>query len=1040
MTPRNISLAFRKQPGWLRYTTYLLSAYFIYALILGLLTPLILQSQLPKILSDKLQRDVTIEKISINPFLLRIRVANFVIEENKRDERFVNVSQLEVDASFWQTLINFTPTLESLSIKQPYLHLARLAEKEHTEFNFSDILDTLQAEDGQQEAATEEAGIAHFRVNYFTLEGGQILLSDEVSSTNIALPNLAFELTEFDTQGAISKVIQQQDPVTDDNHYDVHIETAEGGSIDFTGQMQLAPFEIKGNIALSDIALAPLWPLSNDLIEAKLTDGLLGFYADYHLSEEQSGMRFRADNTQLSLSNLAISASNEPRIKVAAIDIKQLSLDTDSEQINLAEVTIDQPWIDANFDKQGLDLQGLFTPTKAATSTQVPSPTGPQVNSPKSQADESKWRVILQSFALNKGTIELKESMVSDGMYWQVLDLNLATGVIDTAFETPIEYKLALALGGDVSAQPILASGHFSSDGEVSVATEQVTGSFKIEEFALTQLQSYLLPYVNATIDDGLASVSGTFDGGTSNAISIAGEANIANLSVIDGLHQQPLVNWQDMNIQGIQYQSAGNQLSVKTVRFDKPFSKFIIYQDKQTNIGNILVQNSSSNPDSTLDLEDGSPSSPSASLASAQQQSVENAQAATSPMVIIIDDISINDGRAYFEDNSLKAPFASGIEQLNGNIASLSSSPQSAAKVDLVGKIDGYAPVLLKGEVNPLIEQMFLDLNFTVDGAELTSVNPYSGTYMGHFIDKGLLSINVNYLLENNQLVGDNQIVIDQLTLGRKTQSEQAVSLPLSLAIALLQDSNGVIDLGMEVSGDLNNPSFGFGSIIFKALGNIITKAVTAPFSLLANLVGSEDELNKVAFADGVAELDETASQTLSTLAAALAKRPGLRVDIEGTVDEVTDAYELAEQKLLEQLLQLSGETSLPDDFGPSTVPLSGPLTDALTRLFTSTTNKLVEQEREVVKGILQEGDSEKVIPEQQLEQALLIAMYNQVRSSIDISRRELANLAAERAKAVKLFLTTQGNIDPNRLFLLNSRQHLASDESGVSLTLEAN
>lgn len=1038
MPLRNLFSAFRKQPKWLRISTYLLSAYFIYALILGLLTPLILQSQLPQILSDKFQRVVSIEKVRINPFLMRVRVSNFVIEEDKSDELFVKASLLEVDAGFWQTLIHLTPTLESLSIEEPYVHLARLTGGEQTQFNFSDILENLSSDNSQDKSTEKDSEIPHLRVNNMVLKGGQILLSDDVSATNIAFPNLAFDVTDFNTLAVLSTVTQQQDKVTADNHYDVQIGTAEGGTIGFAGQVQLAPFEVKGNIALSGIALAPLWPLSNDLIEAQLTDGLLAFYANYNLSEGSEGIRFRANDTQLSLSNLAISDSTKPRITVEQVSINNLNLDTESEQIDVAEIIINQPWIDANFDKQGLDLQAMFMPSTSATSTQA-SALPPQEKGPtQNQGDESNWRVILQSFALNGGDMQVKETLVSEGMFWRVFDFNIATGMVDTKFEVPIEFNLGLAVGGDVTSYPEMASGYFKSEGEVNVSAEQVSAGFEMKQFALSQLQSYLLPYVNATVQEGVAGLSGTFEAGSSSPITFSGDANIANLTVIDGLQQQPLLKWQDLNIQGIQYQSMENQLSVQTVVFDQPFSKFIIYQDKQTNIGDILVESASNDADSTAETDDSASSIPASQIEADDQQNAENVQ--SNLMAIKIGDITINDGSAYFEDNSLKASFAAGIETLNGNITSLSSTPGTAAKVDLMGKIDGYAPVLLKGEVNPLIEQMYLDLNFSVDGAELTSVNPYSGTYMGHFIDKGLLSLNVNYKLENNQLVGDNQIVIDQLTLGRKTNSDQAVSLPLSLAIALLQDSDGVIDLGMEVSGDLNNPSFGFGSIIFKALGNIITKAVTAPFSLLANLVGSEDEFNKILFADGSAELDESATKTLTTLAEALAKRPGLNVDIEGTVNEVSDAYELAEQKLQKQLLELSNQTALPENFGPSTVPISGPIAEALKTLFTTSTKQVVDEQRQLIKAKMQTQDSEKVIPAEELEQGLMIAMYNQVRSTIEIPRNELAKLAEERAKSVKIFLTSNGMVDPNRLFLLNSRQHLASDESGVTLTLEAN
>ena len=208
----------------------------------------------------------------------------------------------------------------------------------------------------------------------------------------------------------------------------------------------------------------------------------------------------------------------------------------------------------------------------------------------------------------------------------------------------------------------------------------------------------------------------------------------------------------------------------------------------------------------------------------------------------------------------------------------------------------------------------------------------------------------------------------------------------------------------------------------------------------LLANLVGSDDELNEITFAAGSFQLSDDMSQKLATLAGALAQRPGLRVNIEGTVNEVADAYELAEQKLQSQLRELTGQDSLPEKLSASTVPLAGPISEALGLLFTNTTNKTVDEERQLVKAKLQHGDVETIIAPDHLHQALLIAMYNQTRNAIKISPSALAKLADNRAKVVKTYLANVQDVEVNRLFLLNSRHHLQTDSSGVALTLEAN
>ncbi|MCP4060422.1 MAG: DUF748 domain-containing protein [Pseudoalteromonas sp.] len=534
----------------------------------------------------------------------------------------------------------------------------------------------------------------------------------------------------------------------------------------------------------------------------------------------------------------------------------------------------------------------------------------------------------------------------------------------------------------------------------------------------------------------------------------VSGDATVDNLTILDGLHYEPLVKWQSLDVADLRFSLDDNTLDIASVDITEPYAKILIDEQKRTNLGAIIRsgESSSENASEVGDAKEGSVNSPENGEAEGDSvnspetgvvegdsvNTPETSDAEGSTLAISIAAINLNNGSAYFADESLTPQFASSIESLNGSIEQLTSNAGSAAKVAINGKIDSYAPVSLKGEINPLLEELFLDLDFAVEGAELTSVNPYSGTYMGYYIDKGLLSLDVRYKVQNSELDGNNHVVIDQLTLGRKSDSEQALSLPLGLAVALLQDNDGVIDLGLEVSGDLDNPDFSFGSIILNALGNLITKAVTAPFTFLASLVGSEDELNRVDFAAGQDSLDEQAIQRLTTLAEALNKRPGLRVSIEGTVDAVSDARELAVAQLHQQLLERSGLDTLPDNFSASNVPLEGPLPSTLETLFSETFSDSVQDEQRRIRAQLQNNNDEPVT-EQQVTRALHIAMYNRLRDSITIPESELAALAQKRGKRVKAYLVNQAQVDAGRLFLLNSREHLQSQSSSVELSLQA-
>jgi len=1010
---------YQQQPRWLRVSEWCLLAYVLYALLLGLMTPYVLTSKLPATLSQSLGREVTVENISINPFLLRVRVANFRIAEADQQGDFVRFTQLEADAAFWRSILTFTPTLEHFYLNGPYARLAREQGGDTTEFNFSDIIRHIQSQSSPgeaKEAVDDESGIPHLRLGLLNVTDGKVEVFDRVSGAELVYPNLALELANLDTHATISDTVRSEDEGSTDNLYQINVTTTEGGTLYVDGLFQLAPLALSGKVVVKNLALPPLWPLSDDIIKARLTDGTLDFSVGYKVSETEQGVRFRANDGQLAIHSLALSDTNSQRISLDSFSLTDMQLDTDSQRVDIAGLHLKAPYINGVYDKDGLDLVNLLMPAGIAQKNEEPE------ENPQS-APSTAWQVVLGKLAISEGDIQLHDKAVAQSMYWRVHPLTVTTSEIDSHFSAPVDYDVSLAISGNSQAIPETAQGEIVTRGSANLATQAVNGELTLSDIELSQVQSYLTPFVNLSLSEGALSATTRYEVAESGKkLQVSGDATVANLTILDGLHYDPLVKWQTLDIADLRFSLDNNTLDIASVDITQPYAKILIDEQKRTNIGAIIRDGESSKKDSESSSDNAS----------------ETGGAEGAPLAISIAAINLNNGSAYFADESLTPQFASSIESLNGSIEQLTSDAGSAAKVAINGKIDSYAPVSLKGEINPLLEELFLDLDFAVEGAELTSVNPYSGTYMGYYIDKGLLSLDVRYKVQNSELDGNNHVVIDQLTLGRKSDSEQALSLPLGLAVALLQDNDGVIDLGLEVSGDLDNPDFSFGSIILNALGNLITKAVTAPFTFLASLVGSEDELNRVDFAAGQDSLNEQARERLTTLAEALNKRPGLRVSIEGTVDAVSDARELAVAQLHQQLLERSEMNALPDNFSASNVPLEGPLADTLEILFSETFSNSVQDEQQRVRAQLQNNNDEPVT-DQQVTRALHIAMYNRIRDSITIPESELAALAQERGKQVKAYLVNQAQVGAGRLFLLNSREHLQSQSSSVELSLQA-
>ena len=1146
---QNAMSRFSTKPKWFRLSTYLVLIYLTYALLIGVVTPAVLKAKLPNIVKENIGRDAAVEDIAINPFLLKIEVTNFVIYPNihssnesednvviqNQENHFFSVGNVSLDVGFWQSLFTFTPAVESLTIDEPFVSIARLSESEDTQiFNFSDILTHIEKRNTNVPTEPEDASegqIPRITLRDFALNEGRVVIEDKVTNTLLDYPELSVDLQDLDTHALISSSNvgnKNANPKSDKsesdqsngklafNQYQFNLLTAEKGNIAIDGEFQLSPLKVTTDITINDVALTPLWSLSKDLIEADLVDGKVNLSLHAEVFEQDTAFQFILERGEFAVNNLVFNAGSSPAttgtakssqeiIAIPAFAIHDINVNALEQQVSIAEVAFDNVRVSGLFDRSGLDLQRLFTPkSSAADATSAnANPSAAQkgnsetededvsnvaTDSTEELAHDTSWYVELHQFAFNDGSIDLIERSVSDGTYYRISNLNIKSGKVTTDFSKPISYTTSLHVSADPQTFSDTSKGALSSSGSVVIAEQTVQGKAAIEQLVLSQFQQYVSPHANVTLEDGLFNLNVEFDGAFMNAadkenidsLNVKASTSINNLSVLDDA-SSPLLQWLSLKVDNIEFDHASNQLSVDNIHLQAPFARLIIDEAKQTNVSKLIVASSDKSANSESASETGSATTSKASNANVHASTTAEPSQANE-LAIAVNTISIENGKAYFADHSLTPKFASAIESLNGKVLGIDSRSTSPANVDITGKIDNYAPVKLAGTIHPLKDDIDLDLDFSVKGAELTSVNPYSGTYMGYYIDKGLLSLAVQYKLNGKALEGKNHVVIDQLTLGKKSNSDQALSLPLGLAIALLEDRNGVIDLGLDVSGDIDSPDFSFGSIILNAIGNIITKAVTAPFSLLANLVGSDDELDNVEFGFGEHSLNADAQEKLNTLAKALKKRPGLRVNIEGTVNAMSDASALAQRQLNTTLLTRSGYADSPattgnvstnekslaggenessntlgrvqrDSISGSSIPLEGPLADALlsyyVEVFTPDLNQEYDNMVAQLYPELANSDNEQsqksadnnkeVINEESVNRALSIARYNKLRNNIDIPESDLILLADARSKAVKGYLANEAEVEANRLFLLNTQHDLHTEFSGVELTLEA-
>lgn len=369
--------------------------------------------------------------------------------------------------------------------------------------------------------------------------------------------------------------------------------------------------------------------------------------------------------------------------------------------------------------------------------------------------------------------------------------------------------------------------------------------------------------------------------------------------------------------------------------------------------------------------------------------------------------------GQANFSDLSVQPNFSAGIQNIEGSVLGLSSKANSRAKVDIHGAVDAFSPVDITGEVNFLSAALYTDLSLNFRNMELSVFNPYSGKFAGYNITKGKLTTEMHYKVEDRKLDAQHHITIEQLEFGAKTESKDAVSLPVKLAVALLKDRNGVINLDLPVSGTLDDPTFRLAPIIWKVFVHLLEKAVTAPFALIGSLFGGGPDLQFVDFRPGAADLDSVAMDKIKTVVKALNERPQLKIEVPIAWVSELDGPALIDARLSTQIREAqsgkgSRKTSAADAPDFEQLDPSAKL-EVLTQIYAKDVGGEPKFPPEVT--------NLKTKPE--LAAAKADFLRQALREHMAATEADLTALGQQRAQAVQQGLLTGTQLDPARVFL---------------------
>ncbi|MDR6918552.1 uncharacterized protein involved in outer membrane biogenesis [Pseudomonas sp. 3296] len=967
--------------GLIRATGALLTALALYSLLGFLILPGIALRVANQQLANYATVPAHLQRIELNPFSLEVTLWGLIIGEPGKEQ--IGFERLYANVQ-----------VDSLWTKAVHLSDIEL-DKPKTEILFGkdgqlNLLGLFKLPASEPTPADPNAKPFPLRVDRINLAGGALHFEDSRPSEPIEFlyDKLDFELKNLST--------------LPDDSADMTLVAIgpNGGQVDWTGNFSLIPLASEGKLKITDGKMKAFWPYVRDAVPLDLESGIMNLSTDYKLNLSKE-TELLLNNVAVSIAPFAIKAPDgRPLAKLERLDISETTVDLAKQQVVVGKIRSQklETWAALEADGQ-LDWQKLFAsqPSKSAAKAKAePASTPAAADSPKPEpAPPSKpWQVLLKDVQLRNYQVHLADRKAQPPVALEVGPLNLDLQNFDSLNGSPFNLKLDTGVG---------KQGKLLADGVVNLAPISAKLKVQTKDIDLRIAQSYITPFIRLELRSGMLGSDLAVDLKSTEplAFSVTGRAQVDQLHTLDTLKTRDFLKWQQLVLEGLNYQH-GDSLSIDKVNLFQPYARFMINDDRTTNIDDLLIPQP---PDSG------------AKTAAAKPASKDK------PLGIHIGGIAINDGSANFADFSLTPNFATAIQQLNGQIGTIDSRQAKPASVDVKGKVDRYAPVTIKGAVNPFDPMASLDIATSFKRVELTTLTPYSGKFAGYRIRKGRLNLDVHYLITKGQLKAENKVVIEQLQLGEKVDSPDAVSLPLKLAIALLKDVDGKISIELPVTGDLNNPQFSIMPIVWQTLRNLIVKAAAAPFKLIGGLVsgGGSEDLGTVSFAPGSSDLSKDAESALVKLSQALKERPALRLEIEGTAAASSDGPLIAEQRLEREyqynyykMLQRRGD-KVPAQASLLEVPENekGPLLEGIYR------TRLKTQPPAEWKDLGKEERTAKM-------RADVIKFW----SSSDVLLRQLGQ---ERASSIKDYLVDKGQLADDRVYFIDANLGEAESDGRV-------
>jgi len=983
------------KPFLKRYVLWVAVALASFAVIGFLILPPIVKSVLVKQLSEKLHRPVEIRTIRINPFALSVRVEGFSMKDRAGSGPFLSFEELYLDLQA-SSLVRGGPVLREILLRSPSVTVVR---NEDLTYNFSDLLDEFASKPSGKDKPLR------YSLNNIRIVGGSVDFDDRPKRTRHTVRNLSLAIPflsnlpnaanvyvrpafEANVNGTLVAFQGMTKPYSASRETTVDLNIR---NFDIPYYLEYVPVRLKFRVPSGALdaktvlsfsqpaGKPPTMALAGDvkIRNFSVTDGnnapvlrLLSLSVAIG-SLEPLARRAKLDNVVLSSLHLRRRGEKEDFINIPEIGVKGADIDLVKKTATVEEAATSKGLLQVTREKDGtLDLTKMLPPSEGT-------------------AKKPEWLVKVKKASLQQYTVKAVDRTPGDPVTARVSPLDVTAEDLSTeknsrgivSLKATLNKTGKIAVGGAVGVNPV------SADLNVNVRTIDIV-----------PFQPYVADGINVSLTGGNVSTRGKLTlaaRGDTIRTFYAGEASVANLATVDKITSEDFLRWDSLHLDGIKVATAPLSVAIRQVALTDFYSRLVVTPEGTLNVQGIVKK------------EGHAPAGETAAASPDNNVAAKPPESAAPPTPVAIETVSFQGGRINFTDHFIKPNYSANLLEIGGRVSGLSSEETRMAEVDLRGKLENYAPLEITGKINPLRNDLFVDLKIDFKDMDLSPLTPYAGRYAGYTIEKGKLFLSLKYLIVKRKLDATNNVFLDQFTFGDAVDSPDATKLPVRLAVALLKNRKGEISLDLPLSGSLDDPKFSIWGVVVKIIVNLLVKAATSPFALLGALFGGGEELSYLEFTYGKDAPDGPAK--LKNLVKALHDRPALKLEIAGHVDVEKDREALRQiffdRKVKSQKLKdLVRKGAEPPSLDNVVVDVKE-YPEYLKRAYRE---EKFPKPRNFI-GML------KDLPVPEMEKL----MYTHLQVTDD----NLRLLAQSRARAVKDYLLASNQVEPERVFLVEPK-----------------